>query len=74
MEKHESDSDSEDDYDEFHDNNKTNDVIKEEEEDQEQDSKPTAQERRHGIDISMRGTRVKSRINKKSNTKIEITI
>ena len=57
LEENESDSDSEDDYDEFHENNNTNDIIRDEEEDQAQDSKPTAQERRLGIDISMRVTR-----------------
>ena len=54
LEESETDSDSEDNYDEFHDSNKTNDVIREEEE---QDSKLTAQERRLGTDISMRETR-----------------
>ena len=53
LEESESDSDSEDNYDEFQNNNKTEDVVRDEEEDQIQDSKPTAQERRLGIDICM---------------------
>ena len=56
LEESESDSDSENDSDEFQDSNKT-DGIRDEEEDQAQESKPTAQERRLGIDISMRGPR-----------------
>ena len=67
LEEIESDSDSEDDYDKFQDNNKTNDVIIDEEEDQAQDSKPTAQERRLGINISMRGTR-ESNLGSRSQT------
>ena len=68
MEESESDSDSEDDYDEFHDNSKTNDVIREEQEDQAQDSKPTTQERRLGINRSMRGTRESSLGSTRSQT------
>ena len=52
-----SDFDSEDGNNEFHDDNKLTNTIREEEEDQKQDSKPTAQERRLGLDIYMRGTR-----------------
>ena len=48
---------SEDDYDEFHDNYIETDETRENEKDQMQDSKPTAQERRLDIDISMRGIR-----------------
>ena len=57
MEESESDSSSEDDYDEIQNNNKTEDVIRDEKEDQTQDSTPTAEKRRHGIVISMRATR-----------------
>ena len=57
LEESKSDSDSEDYSDEFQNHNKTEDVTRDGEEDQIQDSKTTAQERRLGIDISMRGTR-----------------
>ena len=56
LEESESDSDSENDHDELQDNSKTDDVIRDEEEDQAQESKTTAEERRLGIDISMKGT------------------
>ena len=50
------DSDYEDEQNDFHENMGT-DVIREEEVDQIEDSKPTVQERRLGINIHMRGTR-----------------
>ena len=70
LEEHESDSDSKDDYDEFQNNSKTDDVIRNEEEDQIQDSKPTTWHRYQ----HERNKRIKLRFNKKSNMKIEITI
>ena len=50
----ESDSDK---YDSYDDKRVTNETRDNEEEDQMQDSKPTAQERRLGFDINMRGAR-----------------
>ena len=56
MEESESDIDSENNYDDFHDDKMTPDTARKEDKDEKEDSKPTAQERRLGIDINMNGT------------------
>ena len=75
LEESESDSDSEDDYNEFNDNNKKTDITTEEEEDSITRLKTNCSRKktwhRHKYE---RNNRVKYRINKKSNMKIEITI